>query len=104
MMQPPKPSKPEKRKSKAESGQPSFKDLERAMKFMTKIIEKEEPAKEELQDVQELAEPSTELESIHIPEPKKKAQEKEEDVALLRFPSPSRSRQGSPNKRDASPK
>lgn len=104
MMEPPKPSKPEKKKkSNAESDQPSLKDLERAMKFMTKIIEKEEPAKIDLEDLQEAAQSS--LEPMHIPEPKIKAQEKEEDVALLRFPSPSRSRQGSPNKqRDASPK
>jgi len=93
-------TKPAKKKEPVEDGHLTKKALEKRMKVLAKIAAKAQAAENEMQDTEEVLE---EEEQIHIPE--SKAEEEEEKVnPVLRCPSPSRSRQSSPNKKEGSPK
>jgi len=71
-----------KKKEDASSSQVTQKDLERAMKAMAKIVAKEDAQEAPMEEAKAVA---------------------AKDQVLLRFPSPSRTRQESPLKRDKSP-
>merc|ERR1719191_655620 len=77
-------------KDQAESDEITRKQLKKGLKILAKIA-----SKEKLKTLEEVKEPM-----ITEDEPKIEAQEEKEDLAVLRCPSPSRSRQSSPKKRE----
>eukprot|EP00746_Dinoflagellata_sp_MGD_P157143 gnl/MRDRNA2_/MRDRNA2_86119_c0_seq2.p1 gnl/MRDRNA2_/MRDRNA2_86119_c0~~gnl/MRDRNA2_/MRDRNA2_86119_c0_seq2.p1 ORF type:complete len:514 (+),score=151.44 gnl/MRDRNA2_/MRDRNA2_86119_c0_seq2:98-1639(+) len=109
-----KPAKRKKESTGTGSGEITLAQLQNTMKFMARIEEKNQPKQQEHKqegptrhddekhDEDLLFPDEDEIRPTGTSKPADKVEEK--DKALHRFPSPSRSRQGSPKKRDESPK